>query len=131
MLGSHSLGGVQRSSIKRHLINVGNVAGDIGHPQPLRLVLVPPVLEELLEQRCFAFLGQDLDLKQGKWPVRGTLALCLAGLWFQLLSTTSLVDVGPKEGGKNPWSPSTEVVPPNHKKWYCRQQRNVTLQTCT
>lgn len=82
VLGSHGRGVVQRGSVEGHLLNLGDVAGDVGRAQPLCLVPVPPVLEELLEQGGLTALRQDLDLKRGSRPVRGSLARSLAGLQF-------------------------------------------------
>lgn len=63
VLGSHGLGAVQGGRVERDLLNLGNVARNVRLPQPFCLVLVPPVLEELLEQRCLTTLREDLDLK--------------------------------------------------------------------
>lgn len=63
VLGSHGPGAVQGGRIKGNLLNLGNVARNVGLPQPICLVPVPPVLEELLEQRCLTTLREDLDLK--------------------------------------------------------------------
>lgn len=62
MLGSHGVGVVQRGSVKRHLGNLGDAVGDVGHAQTHCLVLVTPVLEELFEERRLTHLGQDLHL---------------------------------------------------------------------
>lgn len=62
MLGGHGSGGVQGGGIERHALHVGDVAGEIGQAQAFRLVRVPPVLEELPEQRGLTALGKDGDL---------------------------------------------------------------------
>lgn len=59
MLGSHGGGAVQRSSIKRHALHVGNVAGEVAQAGAVRLIWVPPVLKELLEERGLATLWED------------------------------------------------------------------------
>lgn len=41
---------------------MGDVTGEVGQAWAIRLVWVPPVLEELLEQRGLAPLGKDRDL---------------------------------------------------------------------
>lgn len=74
MLGSHGLGGVQSGSIERYLLDLGNVTRNVSLPQSFCLVLVPPVLEELLKQRCLTALREDLDLKQMSQPIRSSLA---------------------------------------------------------
>lgn len=62
MLGGHGRRGVQGSRVKGHLLDLGDAVGAVGRAQALRLVSVPPVLEELLEERRLAHLGQDLHL---------------------------------------------------------------------
>ena len=62
VLGSHGSGGVQGGRVEGHALHVGNVAGEIAQARAVRLVWVPPVLEELFEQRGLAALGQDRDL---------------------------------------------------------------------
>lgn len=59
MLGGHGGGSVQRGSIERHALHVGNVAGEIGQAGAVCLVWVPPVLEELLKERGLAALWED------------------------------------------------------------------------
>lgn len=59
MLGSHSGGGVQRSSIEGHTLHIGNVAGEVAQARAVCLVWVPPVLEELLKERGLATLWED------------------------------------------------------------------------
>lgn len=62
VLGCHGGGGVQGGGIEGHALHVGNVAGEIAQARAVRLVWVPPVLEELFEQRGLAALGKDRDL---------------------------------------------------------------------
>lgn len=62
VLGGHGGGGVQGGGIEGHALHVGNVAGEIAQARAVRLVWVPPVLEELFEQRGLAALGKDRDL---------------------------------------------------------------------
>lgn len=62
VLGSHGGGVVQGGGIKGHLLNLGDAVSDVGHAQALCLIFVPPVLEELLEERRLSHLWQDLDL---------------------------------------------------------------------
>lgn len=64
VLGSHGLGAVQGGGIKRHLLNLGNMTRNVSLAQSFCLVPVPPVLEELLKQRCLTTLRENLDLKQ-------------------------------------------------------------------
>lgn len=59
VLGGHGRGGVQRSSIERHALHVGNVAGEVAQAGAVCLVLVPPVLEELLKERGLAAFWED------------------------------------------------------------------------
>lgn len=59
MLGGHGGGGVQCSSIERHALHVGNVAGEVAQARAVCLVWVPPVLEELLKERGLAALWED------------------------------------------------------------------------
>lgn len=66
VLGRHGSGSVQGGSIEGHALHVGNVAGEVGQAWAVRLVWVPPVLEELLEQRGLTTLGKDRDLERGR-----------------------------------------------------------------
>lgn len=59
MLSGHGGGGVQRSSIERHALHVGNVAGEVGQARAVCLVWVPPVLEELFKERGLAALWEN------------------------------------------------------------------------
>lgn len=63
MLGGHGSGSVQGGSVEGHPLHVGDVAGEIGQAQAIRLVWVPPVLEELLEQWGLTALRKDSDLE--------------------------------------------------------------------
>lgn len=62
VLGGHGLRSVQGGCVEGHLFDLGDAVGAVGHAQALCLVWVPPVLEELLEERRLAHLWQDLDL---------------------------------------------------------------------
>lgn len=73
MLGSHSLGGVKSGGIKRNLLDLGNMTRNVSLSQSFCLVLVSPVLEELLKQRCLTTLREDLDLKQMSQPITSSL----------------------------------------------------------
>lgn len=53
---------VQRGSIEWHLLNLGDVVGNVRHAHAICLVHVTPVLEELLEQWSLAHLREDLHL---------------------------------------------------------------------
>lgn len=67
MLGRHGSGRVQGGSIEGHALYIGDVAGEVGQAWAVCLVWVPPVLEELLEQRGLATLRKDGDLdRRGK-----------------------------------------------------------------
>ena len=57
--GGHGSGGVQGGRVEGHALHVGNVAGEIAQARAICLVWVPPVLEELFEQRGLAALGKD------------------------------------------------------------------------
>ena len=59
VLGGHGSGGVQGGRVEGHALHVGNVAGEIAQARAICLVWVPPVLEELFEQRGLAALGKD------------------------------------------------------------------------
>lgn len=50
---------MQRSSIERHALHVGNVAGEVGQARAVCLVWVPPVLEELFKERGLAALWEN------------------------------------------------------------------------
>jgi len=63
VLGGHGGRVVQAGRVERHLLDVGDAVGDVGHAHPHRLLSVAPVLEELLEERRLAHLRQDLDLR--------------------------------------------------------------------
>lgn len=62
VLGGHGGRVVEAGGVEGHLLDLGDAVGDVGHAQALGLVLVAPVLEELLEERRLAHLGQDLHL---------------------------------------------------------------------
>lgn len=64
VLGGHDSGRVQGGGIEGHPLHIGNVAGEVGQAWAVGLVWVPPVLEELLEQRGLAALRKDRDLKE-------------------------------------------------------------------
>lgn len=64
VLGGHGSGGVQGGSVEGHPLHIGDVAGEVGQAQAVRLVWVPPALEELFEQRGLATLGKDGDLEE-------------------------------------------------------------------
>lgn len=53
---------MQGGGVERHLLDLGDAVGDVGHAQAHRLIFVPPVFEELFEERRLAHLRQDLDL---------------------------------------------------------------------
>ena len=59
MLSGHGGGGVQRSSIERYALHVGNVAGEVAQAGAVCLVWVPPVLEELLKERGLTALWEN------------------------------------------------------------------------
>jgi hypothetical protein len=50
---------VQRSSIERYALHVGNVAGEVAQAGAVCLVWVPPVLEELLKERGLTALWEN------------------------------------------------------------------------
>lgn len=62
VLGGHGRRAVEGGGVEGHLLDLGDAVGDVGHAQALGLIPVPPVLEELLEERRFAHLRQDLHL---------------------------------------------------------------------
>lgn len=62
VLGGHGGGVVQAGGVEGHLLDLGDAVGDVGHAQALCLIFVPPVFEELLEERRLAHLWQDLHL---------------------------------------------------------------------
>lgn len=62
VLGGHGRRAVEGGGVEGHLLDLGDAVGDVGHAQALGLIPVPPVLEELLEERRFAHLWQDLHL---------------------------------------------------------------------
>lgn len=88
VLGGHGGGLVQAGGVEGHLLDLGDAVGNVGHAQALGLVFVPPVLEELLEERRLAHLWQDLHLS-----VFGVVHLLdeLVGCFHRCLS---LVHVG-------------------------------------
>lgn len=88
VLGRHGRGTVQGGGVEGHLLDLGDAVGAVGHAQALRLLSVPPVLEELLEERRLAHLWQDLHL--GVFGVVHLLDEVLGGLHGRL----ALVDVG-------------------------------------
>lgn len=62
VLRCHGRRFVQRGSIEWHLLNLGDVVGNVGHAHAVCLVHITPVLEELLEQWSLAHFGEDLHL---------------------------------------------------------------------
>lgn len=63
VLGGHGSGSVQSGGVEGHPLHIGDVAGEIGQAWAIRLVWVPPVLEELLEQWGLTALRKDGDLE--------------------------------------------------------------------
>lgn len=62
VLGGHGSRTVQGGGVEGHLLDLGDAIGAVGQAQALRLLSVPPVLEELFEERRLARLWQDLHL---------------------------------------------------------------------
>ena len=88
VLGGHGGGVVQTGCVEVHLLDPGDAVGDVGDAQALGLVPVPPVLEELLEERRLTHLWQDLHLSVfGVTHLLDELVRCFHGL-------LSLVHVG-------------------------------------
>lgn len=54
---------MQGGGVEGHPLHIGDVAGEIGQAQAIRLVWVPPVLEELLEQWGLTALRKDSNLE--------------------------------------------------------------------
>lgn len=65
VLRRHGRGRVQGGGVEGHALHVGDVAGQVAKARAVRLVGVPPVLEELLEQRGLAALGKHGHLRVG------------------------------------------------------------------
>lgn len=64
VLSCHDFVGVQGGGIERHLLHFGDAANGVGLAGSGRLILVPPVAEELLEQSCLSAGRKNLDLQE-------------------------------------------------------------------
>lgn len=62
MLRSHGGVGVQSGGVKWHLLHFGDATHDVGLWGAGRLIFVPPVNEELFEERRLRASRNDLDL---------------------------------------------------------------------
>lgn len=62
VLGGHVVGLVEFGGVKLHLLDLGDPLGDVDLPEALALALIPPPLEELLEDGSLSALREDLDL---------------------------------------------------------------------
>lgn len=90
---------VQRGSIEWHLLDLGDVVGNIRHAHAVCLVHIAPVLEELLEQWSLAHFGEDLHLSvlrvahllnEAICCFHGSLALLNVGVLSCLASSQNL-----------------------------------------
>lgn len=63
MLGCHALGLMELGGIELHLMYLSDPLGHKDLPEPFALVLIPPPLEELLEDGSLPTLWKYLDLE--------------------------------------------------------------------
>lgn len=64
VLSCHGCVRVQGGGIEWHLFHFGDAADGVGLAGACRLVLVPPVTEELLKQSCLSSSRKNLDLQE-------------------------------------------------------------------